>query len=112
MFWAHILDVSLIFILQRKGTQMHIINTQRIRPALDIYKYDLIDTKTMLSDGSGVDNRMFGKDSLSIALILVSNRWTEIVVLEIRRSEEHTSELQSRENLVCRLLLDKKKKIN
>src|SRR6266511_4686230 len=29
-----------------------------------------------------------------------------------RRSEEHTSELQSRENLVCRLLLEKKKKIN
>src|SRR5215475_6012504 len=27
-----------------------------------------------------------------------------------RRSEEHTSELQSRENLVCRLLLEKKKK--
>src|SRR5690606_40220872 len=26
------------------------------------------------------------------------------------RSEEHTSELQSRENLVCRLLLDKKKR--
>src|SRR5436309_13029908 len=26
-----------------------------------------------------------------------------------RRSEEHTSELQSRENLVCRLLLEKKK---
>src|SRR5690606_41711528 len=28
------------------------------------------------------------------------------------RSEEHTSELQSRENLVCRLLLEKKKKDN
>src|SRR5690606_41685076 len=28
------------------------------------------------------------------------------------RSEEHTSELQSRENLVCRLLLEKKKKKN
>src|SRR5690606_39876645 len=27
-----------------------------------------------------------------------------------RRSEEHTSELQSRENLVCRLLLEKKKR--
>src|SRR5690606_40080690 len=27
------------------------------------------------------------------------------------RSEEHTSELQSRENLVCRLLLEKKKHI-
>src|SRR3712207_7011194 len=29
-----------------------------------------------------------------------------------RRSEEHTSELQSRQYLVCRLLLEKKKKIN
>src|SRR5690349_24022682 len=32
-------------------------------------------------------------------------RWT-------RRSEEHTSELQSRRDLVCRLLLEKKKKKN
>src|SRR3712207_8046286 len=29
-----------------------------------------------------------------------------------RRSEEHTSELQSRQYLVCRLLLEKKKKYN
>src|SRR5690606_40755899 len=29
------------------------------------------------------------------------------VVLQVTRSEEHTSELQSRENLVCRLLLEK-----
>src|SRR5690606_40202339 len=29
---------------------------------------------------------------------------------QLLRSEEHTSELQSRENLVCRLLLEKKKK--
>src|SRR5688572_32659835 len=28
----------------------------------------------------------------------------------LRRSEEHTSELQSQSNLVCRLLLEKKKK--
>src|SRR3712207_8476731 len=30
----------------------------------------------------------------------------------LRRSEEHTSELQSRQYLVCRLLLEKKKKKN
>src|SRR5215475_15835447 len=30
--------------------------------------------------------------------------------VSMARSEEHTSELQSRENLVCRLLLEKKKK--
>src|SRR5207302_11432478 len=29
--------------------------------------------------------------------------------VDVDRSEEHTSELQSRENLVCRLLLEKKK---
>src|SRR5690606_39375226 len=32
-------------------------------------------------------------------------RWCSLAT----RSEEHTSELQSRENLVCRLLLEKKK---
>ena len=35
-----------------------------------------------------------------------------LTVKEITRSEEHTSELQSRTNLVCRLLLEKKKKID
>src|SRR5690606_41364371 len=30
-------------------------------------------------------------------------------MISLFRSEEHTSELQSRENLVCRLLLEKKK---
>src|SRR5690606_39542908 len=34
----------------------------------------------------------------------------EVTVRYDNRSEEHTSELQSRENLVCRLLLEKKKK--
>src|SRR5690606_41808236 len=33
---------------------------------------------------------------------------TQINELLLARSEEHTSELQSRENLVCRLLLEKK----
>src|SRR5690606_41213484 len=34
---------------------------------------------------------------------------TEEAMRLLDRSEEHTSELQSRENLVCRLLLEKKK---
>src|SRR2546427_1306794 len=38
--------------------------------------------------------------------------WTSqhVVFSPPRRSEEHTSELQSQSNLVCRLLLEKKKK--
>src|SRR5690606_39341513 len=35
--------------------------------------------------------------------------WETIIEMADNRSEEHTSELQSRENLVCRLLLEKKK---
>src|SRR5690606_41947287 len=33
-----------------------------------------------------------------------------LMTSDVARSEEHTSELQSRENLVCRLLLEKKNK--
>src|SRR5690606_32862176 len=41
------------------------------------------------------------------------NNWMGMTIDHARgRSEEHTSELQSRENLVCRLLLEKKKTTN
>src|SRR5690606_40066394 len=39
-----------------------------------------------------------------------ANSRVRVINLCQSRSEEHTSELQSRENLVCRLLLEKKKK--
>src|SRR5690606_39316925 len=41
------------------------------------------------------------------AIALFDEKYGERV--RVVRSEEHTSELQSRENLVCRLLLEKKK---
>src|SRR5690625_6373835 len=43
-------------------------------------------------------------------LIPDSIAWGEIPNSGVRRSEEHTSELQSRGHLVCRLLLEKKNK--
>src|SRR5687768_17821275 len=46
--------------------------------------------------------------SLCISVCDCFNKESTSVVL---RSEEHTSELQSRLHLVCRLLLEKKKKI-
>src|SRR2546422_7964284 len=39
------------------------------------------------------------------------NRWATSSWRKRMRSEEHTSELQSRLHLVCRLLLEKKKKV-
>src|SRR3712207_8375366 len=47
---------------------------------------------------------------VSAALGAVAAPANRLVAIE--RSEEHTSELQSRQYLVCRLLLEKKKKYN
>src|SRR5438874_3690501 len=44
----------------------------------------------------------------------ITSKWPvpgRVISSTLRRSEEHTSELQSRRDLVCRLLLEKKKKI-
>src|SRR4051812_49853066 len=57
--------------------------------AADQHRVDLVRGDARLGDPQGVDARRF---------------------LAHERSEEHTSELQSHVNLVCRLLLEKKKK--
>src|SRR2546430_1984099 len=44
--------------------------------------------------------------------IKVSGATLDLAQMQKRRSEEHTSELQSQSNLVCRLLLEKKKSKN
>src|SRR5688572_31515598 len=55
--------------------------------------------------------------SFSTFILLMSSLMMALAVTAIQknnlksRSEEHTSELQSQSNLVCRLLLEKKKKI-
>src|SRR5256886_1941578 len=41
--------------------------------------------------------------------MIVDAVWTSCCLKLSKRSEEHTSELQSQSNLVCRLLLEKKK---
>src|SRR2546430_6651424 len=51
---------------------------------------------------------LFGWNNVDHFMLLVVRK---VVVTTIGRSEEHTSELQSQSNLVCRLLLEKKKTI-
>src|SRR2546422_7143501 len=55
---------------------------------------------TTLFRSVAISNPAVNYAVLSLALIFESTSW---------RSEEHTSELQSRLHLVCRLLLEKKK---
>src|SRR2546422_7962344 len=66
---------------------------QRTRPALptDTFSWSRLPTWPMVAMQSSATYRTSPEGSL-------------------RRSEEHTSELQSRLHLVCRLLLEKKKK--
>src|SRR3712207_8694897 len=52
--------------------------------------------------------RMMAK-AAGISLRSVQRIWAAHRLAPHRRSEEHTSELQSRQYLVCRLLLEKKK---
>src|SRR5206468_8991241 len=64
------------------------------------------DPATALRVGLPVDGEVplpSGQDGMKLA---GGRRWRR----SRRRSEEHTSELQSRSDLVCRLLLEKKKK--
>src|SRR5690554_7003272 len=58
-----------------------------------------------------VDEAEDGKEGLEKA----TSQYYDVIFCDIKmpkmdRSEEHTSELQSRPHLVCRLLLEKKKK--
>src|SRR5258707_11990481 len=50
------------------------------------------------------------KDTIELHGVQRDAEWIRHGVNRCRRSEEHTSELQSRQYLVCRLLLEKKKK--
>src|SRR2546427_9595453 len=57
--------------------------------------------------------RRFATNRRSRARALASGGGGRNVTVSMRsRSEEHTSELQSQSNLVCRLLLEKKKNIH
>src|SRR2546426_7420361 len=72
-------------------------------PRSTLFPYTtLFRSRLRASRSSGLSRRR--SLGLSIALPPVAP------VVDHRRSEEHTSELQSPCNLVCRLLLEKKKK--
>src|SRR2546427_8350564 len=67
---------------------------------LDAYDYTTDKGAVVLNEYARVNDPFarIGKESVTVQITSVT------------RSEEHTSELQSQSNLVCRLLLEKKKK--
>src|SRR3712207_7223093 len=60
------------------------------------------------SDPTGVAPAVNALEEAGIPLIVVNSNLDPDLAPRAVRSEEHTSELQSRQYLVCRLLLEKK----
>src|SRR3712207_7218915 len=88
------------------------IYTLSLHDALPIYLEDVTGLRPQLHrpEFVGVDMPLLSGERVRhagepVALVLADSP-------HAARSEEHTSELQSRQYLVCRLLLEKKKKLH
>src|SRR3712207_9166967 len=81
----------------------------------EIYTLSLHDALPIWTNGTlwcwgFEDDSDIGEPSLTPVRVGTSGNWASIDAGAYHvRSEEHTSELQSRQYLVCRLLLEKKK---
>src|SRR2546430_7416896 len=78
-------------------------------PRSTLFPYTTLFRSLGSTDVSGVEAMMAIDTRMGLAddLLLYGDKISMAHSLE--RSEEHTSELQSQSNLVCRLLLEKKK---
>src|SRR5690606_15120026 len=70
----------------------------------NVFEQNAIDSRMLELDGTENKGKLGANAILGVSLAVA-----KAAAQESQRSEEHTSELQSRENLVCRLLLEKKK---
>src|SRR5688572_32149177 len=85
-----------------------------LHDALPISKSVVISNTTARCLAGKLSARVGRTTSTSTGIALKSARWLSMTTASASafcppRSEEHTSELQSQSNLVCRLLLEKKK---
>src|SRR5438552_16833347 len=88
-----------------------------VPPTTEIYTLSLHDALPIFLDDCVVSGKVrllgLATDAETVAMIETAEKpLLSIVQFEnsVLRSEEHTSELQSPDHLVCRLLLEKKKK--
>src|SRR5947209_10581113 len=101
--------VSLVYTLTLSIPSLSLLFFFNNTATTEIYTLSLHDALPIYWGGEKLDRRQEG------LFLLISIRLLGVIGMEMRRnspsrSEEHTSELQSRQYLVCRLLLEKKKK--
>src|SRR5690606_40157702 len=106
--------VSLFFVMPRSPRSSLFPYTTLFRSAEVGGRRLLSGGDDAAADGAGAGEEVEQLVALAVADIPLQRRQVLVEAAEhledrLLRSEEHTSELQSRENLVCRLLLEKKK---
>src|SRR5256885_9773690 len=74
-------------------------------PRSTLFPYTTLFRSPFLPPGSGAEKRL---SDVVGRVVLSPNSYLDLIYRFRFRSEEHTSELQSPCNLVCRLLLEKK----
>src|SRR5690242_21625531 len=86
-------------------------------PRSTLFPYTTLFRSKRTIEGGTMVRRRYQRGSLfkrgKREKVWVARWWEDVINADGtmgRRSEEHTSELQSHVNLVCRLLLEKKKK--
>src|SRR5690606_41900917 len=102
--------------LTHRYTNLPFFVVTRLRPpSPTLFPYTTLFRSSVSSSSSSVDSvgpvpsdTSVGSTASVASLEISETERTTGVPSSALRSEEHTSELQSRENLVCRLLLEKK----
>src|SRR5690606_41064518 len=99
-----------LFSFYRSGDHryLHSFPTRRSSDLIANYQ-DVLNKLPLILVTSNWVKEMYIRDGISGDRIEVLPVGCDTDSFVPHRSEEHTSELQSRENLVCRLLLEKKK---
>src|SRR2546422_4947006 len=78
-------------------------------PRSTLFPYTTLFRSDFCAIGTSSSACAFASAVSTVTASFFCNGWRERASERISRSEEHTSELQSRLHLVCRLLLEKKK---
>src|SRR5690625_6742780 len=86
---------------------------RRSPPVKNCLKDSPINEKLKPSNCPSVPNSKVSPQETKVNIVIHMNKRRILLIIKLirgtGRSEEHTSELQSRGHLVCRLLLEKKK---
>src|SRR5699024_12868106 len=111
-----ILHLSVLLFFFFTATAPTVFSTLSLHDALPIYVFKDLGVDYVIPGGQtmnpSTEDILKAVDKVQANNIIILPNNGNIVLAAEQRSEEHTSELQSRFDLVCRLLLEKKTKQN